>query len=344
MQPKPGRLGWPIVCTLLALVSLASLAGAARVPEGYDPSHRPDPEGPPTSVQVAVFVIDITKIDDIDQSFTASLYFRVGYKDPRLADPAAPGERIFSLDQIWWPDLGLINRRDLQTIFANELRVDPEGNVVYRQRVYGDFSARLNLRAFPFDTQTLPIEVTAYSLGPDEVTLVADKAHSGRLHKLSLAGWSIQSGSVDMEARRTEDLGLSELVFRLPVVRKVSFYRWSILIPLCFIILMAWCVFWIDPQYLPTQVGLSTATVFSLIAFRFSLRSLLPQVDYTTYLDEFVLGATILVFLALGQAITTGRLAKMGREPLADRIDVWSRSIYLVLFVLMTAVTLRLNF
>jgi gamma-aminobutyric acid receptor subunit beta len=107
---------------------------------------------------------------------------------------------------------------------------------------------------------------------------------------------------------------------------------------------MAWCVFWIDPQYLPTQVGLSTASVFSLIAFRFSLRALLPKVDYMTYLDEFVLATTILVFLALGQAITTGRLAKIGHESLADRIDVWSRSIYLVAFALLIVFTLRLHF
>jgi len=289
-------------------------------------------------------MVDITEIDDIRQSFTASLYLRVTYRDPRLADPTAPGERTFAMDRIWWPDLGLVNRRNLQIIFPNHLSVDPQGNVVYRQRVYGDFSARLDLRRFPFDRQRLPIEVVSYSMGPDLVQLVADRKYTGRLQRVSLAGWSILTGGVDSEGGSADSLGLAQLVFHLPVARKVSFYRWSILVPLCFIVLMAWCVFWIDPQFLPTQVGLSTASVFSLIAFRFSLRAMLPEVDYMTYLDEFVLASTILVFLALGQAITTGRLAKMGHESLADRIDVWSRSIYLILFVVLAALTLRLHF
>jgi hypothetical protein len=107
---------------------------------------------------------------------------------------------------------------------------------------------------------------------------------------------------------------------------------------------MAWCVFWIDPQFLPSQIGLSTATVFSLIAFRFSLRAFLPKVDYMTYLDEFVLASTVLVFSALGQAILTGRLAKTGHEALAHRVDVWSRAVYLVIFVVLTLMTLRFNF
>ena len=107
---------------------------------------------------------------------------------------------------------------------------------------------------------------------------------------------------------------------------------------------MAWCVLWIDPQGLPSQIGLSTATVFSPIAFRFSLRTPLPKVDYMTYLDEFVLACTVLLFLALGEATTTGRLAKIGRESLAHRIDFWTWSIYLIAFVVSAAVTLRFNF
>jgi len=59
------------------------------------------------------------------------------------------------------------------------------------------------------------------------------------------------------------------------------------LLPLALIVLMAWSVFWIDPALLPTQIGVSTASVFSLIAFRFGTRDLLPPVHYMTRGDFF---------------------------------------------------------
>lgn len=327
-----------------AVICLPIGAAAGEVPPGYDRSVRPDPEGTPTPVKVGVFMLDVTEINDIEQSFTAGLYFDVSYHDPRLADPSASGIRTFGLNEIWWPDLGLVNRRDIELIFPHVLKVDRDGNVRYNQRVFGDFSARLDLRKFPFDDQRLPVEVVSFTFGSDALDLVLDREHSGRLESLSLSGWTVMTGGVDTLPKRADALKHEQLVFHIDVVRKVPFYRWSILVPLCLIVLMAWCVFWIDPQYLPSQVGLSTASVFSLIAFRFSLRALLPKLDYLTYLDEFVFASTVLVFLALGQAIATGRLAKMGHESLAHRIDVWTRSIYLVVFVVLAAVTLRFKF
>ena len=338
---KPNH--WFLMSIFFIAVAVAA-AGAAEIPEGYDPSLRPGYGSGPTPVQVGVFLIDLVNIDDVRQSFTASLYFEVGYKDPRLADPAAPGLRIFSLGEIWWPDLGLVNRRSLQILFPHQLRVDREGNVTYRQRVYGDFSAPLNLRAFPYDTQQLPIEVASNTLGPEELNLSANLEETGRMDSLSQAGWSVLTEGLEVRPHRIEKHGREQLVFSLTASRKSPFYRWSILLPLCFIVLMAWCVFWIDPQFVNPQISLSTASTFALIAFRFSLRSMLPKVDYMTYLDEFVLACTVLVFLALGQAILTARLSKTGQGELAGRIDVWSRVVYLVAFGLLVATTLRLNF
>lgn len=322
----------------------AAAVGAAGIPEGYDPSIRPGEENGPTQVQVGVFVIDVVQIDDILQSFTASLYFDVRYKDPRLADPSAKSWRVFNLEEIWWPDLGLVNRRNLSIIFPNKLEVDPEGNVVYQQRVYGDFSSPLDLRKFPFDTQLLPIEVISFSLGPKEVSFSNNPEQSGRLKSISLAGWTILNTEIGVEPHRSEISNLEQLTYHLKVARNVSYFRWNVLVPLTLIVLMAWCVFWIDPQFFPPQVSLSTASIFALIAFRFSLRSQLPKVGYMTYIDEFVLACTVLVFLALGQAILTGSLAKSGREALSKRIDFWSRYIYLLVFVVLTAATLRLHF
>jgi hypothetical protein len=107
------------------------------------------------------------------------------------------------------------------------------------------------------------------------------------------------------------------------------------LAPLVLLVLMAWSVFWIDPSLLPSQLAVSTASVFALITFRLSMRDLLPPVHYMTRGDVFLLGCTFLVFSAFGQAVLTGRLAKGGRESLARKLDRWSRWIYLAAFGLL---------
>ena len=98
------------------------------------------------------------------------------------------------------------------------------------------------------------------------------------------------------------------------------------------IVLMAWGVFWIDPRDFGPQIALPTSSVFALIAFQIGTSASLPKVAYLTGADRFILGATLLVFAALGEAICTGRLARGGREELARRIDRISRVVYLALF------------
>ena len=114
------RILLSISSSLLVLIFLPVLVDGSEVPPGYNRNVRPDPEGGPTSVQVGVFMIDLIEINDIRQSFTASLYFDVSYQDPRLADPSSPTVRYFGLEEIWWPDLGLVNRRDLDFLFPHD--------------------------------------------------------------------------------------------------------------------------------------------------------------------------------------------------------------------------------
>jgi len=133
---------------------------------------------------------------------------------------------------------------------------------------------------------------------------------------------------------------MAQVVCEIDSERDAAYYRWTMILPLALIVLMAWMVFWIDPSLIASQIGLSTASIFSLIAFRFSMRMSLPAVSYMTRMDEFLLACTVLVFLALGQAVVTGRLAKLDRESTAQTLDRWGRWIYLGGFVLLAIFSL----
>ena len=305
---------------------------------------RPDPEGTPTAVTMAVFFIDVKAIADAEQSFNADFYLLAEWRDPRLAAKARGGSLAgcrLRLDQVWQPRLDVINQRFLRKSNPDAVLVDEAGAVRYQQRFFGQLSSPLDLRDFPFDRQRLPVDVVAIGYDPEEVAFSVDERTSRR-ESFSVAGWSLELAAPRIEPEHVPavDRRFSAVRFALYARRHSEYYLWKMLVPLSLIVFMAWTVFWIEPKNVGPQIGISTATVFTLIAFQFSLGRLLPPVSYLTRADKFLLGATLLVFAALGEAILTGKLTDTEREDLARRIDRGARWGYAALFVALIGVTL----
>ncbi len=112
------------------------------------------------------------------------------------------------------------------------------------------------------------------------------------------------------------------------VKRIANFYVWRAILPLTFIVLMPWAVFWIDPDMVGVQISLAATSVLTLIAFLFSLQSMLPMLSFLTRLDKFLFASLALVFIAFAEAVATAVLAKHERGTLAVAIDRWARWSY----------------
>jgi hypothetical protein len=315
------------------LAICCSIPGAfAETPGGNLASERPDPKGTPTKVELALYLLDLSEVDDLRQDFSVDLYLRVQWGDARLATDEAEAAvvRTFPLSEVWNPEIGALNRRSVAFLLPQTVKVDSGGNVQYDQRIQGEFASPLDLREFPADQQALAIRLASYRYGPDELEIVINRDKTGRLEELSVAGWDV--GQPEVEAAPLVVPGgipRAGVIYKLAAKRQTTYYVLTMVIPLLLIALMAWSVFWIDPSFLPSQIGVSTASVFSLIAFRLGLASSLPKVAYLTRADEFVLAITILVFAAFGEAVLTGSLFKAGREELARSVDRWARWLYL---------------
>lgn len=339
MTKKP----WPGILLALALGANAASADPCAVPANLAAA-RPHPEGTPTAVTVAVFFVDVKAIANAEQSFTADFYLLAEWRDPRLAAGALgaslAGCRL-KLDEVWHPGLAVVNQRFLRKSYPEAVVVDEAGAVRYQQRLFGQLSSPLDLRDFPFDRQRLPIDLVAVGHSPQQVAFSVGE-RTGRRESFSVAGWSLELAEPRVEAEyvRAVDRRLAAVRFTLDAERHFEYYLWKMLVPLSLIIFMAWTVFWIEPKNVGPQIGISTATVFTLIAFQFSLGRLLPPVSYLTRADKFLLGATLLVFAALGEAILTGKLADTEREETARRVDRWARWIYAALFVVLIGFTL----
>jgi len=88
-------------------------------------------------------------------------------------------------------------------------------------------------------------------------------------------------------------------------------------------------------------MGMSTATVFSLIALGVSFRLSLPQIDYLTRADRFVMYSTLLVLLSLAITVIATRWINDDKESAAARLTVVTRWGFPLVFAVIILLTLK---
>jgi len=333
-----GRLG-PGLFAAAALVMVGLSPGSliaqgddrCQIPPGINAT-RPDPPGTPTEVSVGLWVNDLRGIDDARQSYDADLVVLLNWTDPRLDTEQMRDCRV-PQNAVWSPRPVFRNERGTSGSFADVVTIREGGLVDYVQRHNGLFTSSLKLKDFPFDSQMLEASVVLRGLQPDDLRFERHE-DTGTANSLSIADWRVGEWDVDFVPLAVGQGAreLAQVNFRIQVVRNRAYYIQKIFLPLFLIVVMSWAVFWIDPTIMPAQVGISTSAVLTLIAFLFSLGQLLPRLSYLTRADRFVMGATILVFMAFGEALLTTGLASRDRKARALRIDLIARFVFPVLF------------
>ena len=321
-----------MVLFLFAILSLAAVASHALAADGS----RPNPGGPPTPVHITIFVLDVDEIRSSDQSFDANVYFAFRWKDPRLAHEG-PGKITRPLHDVWNPNPLIINQQRSWLTMPDIVEISPDGEVTYRQRVWGAFSQPLSLRNFPFDRQGFSISIAAVSNDPGEVKFILETIiPSGITSKLSVADWTItdwRSGPFRYEPIPGISVSAYELVF--DGKRRYGYFIAKVIIPLILIVAMSWVVFWINPKEAGTQISVAITAMLTLIAYRFAVGADLPKISYMTRLDYFILGSTILVFASLLEVVITSAYARSGRLALAIKLDLWCRWLFPGVFAIL---------
>ena len=283
----------------LILGCILFTAGRVGAVQGEDlVSQRPPGEGP-TQIEVTLYLIDIMKVIDPEETFEADLFFIATWNDPRLSGTQM---RTLPASEVWMPNILVFNKRDASRDLPEVVTIQPDGTVVYRQRLIGTFAAHLDLHRFPLDAQTLQVQLVSYGMNTDEVVLVESAEFpASRNPDLSIRDWEV--GEVRLTADTFTPVPggqeLSRLNVHLNIERMIRYYIVQMLIPLILIVAMSWIPFWINPEVIPTRIGTCVTTVLTLIAFRFMFGSLVPKLPYLTLFDYLLFGATILVAASL---------------------------------------------
>jgi len=315
------------LCLIIALLIAATWAAAD--------------EHETVTVEIFSYVIDVQAISSSDQNFVANVFYRIQWHDPELAHD---GKESIARDLagIWHPRIQIVNQQKLWKTLPEQVDISPEGDVMYRQRVWGTFSEPLDLKEFPFDHQDFAVQFVALVDRERTIELVSDsEVPSGMADRLTLADWKITGLRVNNEPFTA--IPGQPLIPGFAVVltgqRHVGYYLFNIILPLMLITVMSWLVFWIHPGQAGTKISVSVTSMLTLIAYRFMISGFLPSISYLTRLDMLVLGSTLLVFTTLLSAVATGSLAQRDKEAQALVIDRWCRIIFPSLYGVLIVVT-----
>jgi hypothetical protein len=317
---------------ILALFLLISMAGWAS--EGV--------EGDRESVYVTVGILDVDAINSAEQNFTVNIYVQFRWTDPKLAHGGDNHIRR-NLAEIQAPRILLLNQQKAWSSMLSVVDISPEGEAVYRTRLWGDFSQPLDLQKFPFDSHTFEIPIIAIGNSGMPALLLSDPAEESFIaDRLSVTDWEIQEWqgkSQDLELTRNN--AVPGFVFTFRAERIYNNYLIKFIIPLILISAMSWVVFWIDPTESGSQLSVAVTTVLTLIAYNIALSSKLPEIPYLTRMDLLLFGSTLLVFSALIEVVFTSRLAKTGRLELARKTDLTCRILFPAMYLLIATASLR---
>ena len=300
---------------------------------------RPTVWGEPTEVQIGLYVIDVDEVNSADQSFAASVYFEARWNNPLLKHEG-PGPKLRNLTDVWNPRLTIIGQQMMWRSYPDYVEIQPDGTVVYRQKIWGRFSQPLKLRDFPFDQQTLSIHIVAAGLLEDDVKmspLVTERGTtSGIARTFSLPDFDVVSSDVAPQPYfpREGHPGVAGYEMKISIVRQTPYYLLKVIVPLCLIVVMSWLPRWIKPEETGTNIGISTSAFLTLVAYLFAITVLLPRVSYVTRMDRFILLSTLMVFAGLIQSTWNAIMIGRQKRETAEMIGHWTRALYPLLLLL----------
>ena len=129
----------------------------------------------PVKVQISIHLLDILDIDQSENSWTVRSFLYASWKDQRLKYKIKDFDRLSKLvyrgdlanDQMlrmWHPNLTIPNQIEQREIENREISISKYGIVHYKEVFVAKIRTNLNFRKFPFDTQTVTLELEPYQV------------------------------------------------------------------------------------------------------------------------------------------------------------------------------------
>ena len=322
------------------LVALPFLPGAGAAEPGLatseDVPNFVEPPRRPTEIRIAAYLIGLSRVSapsDAFPTWDAEVFLDLSWNDPRLAFEGNE-PRVFQgeeaeekLSEIWAPDIEIQNQVERRQTESIELRILPDGTVEYEERFGATLNAELDLARFPFDKQSLDIELQSFVWDEGDCVFVASEEQTGFDADFETPEWIVTHAEASVGVRNEvrDDRSFSTYTFRILAQRQAGHYVLRFLTPLMFVMLLTWCAFWM-PVEQRFRVGF--ISLLTVVASHTVISGSLPRLQYPTFADLLLLTCYVFATVLIVVSIWIQRLGESeddASKERAGKIDQWAR-------------------
>ena len=290
-----------------------------------------------TRFTIGIFIQKISAFDPQTKTFAGDGYVWVKWKKPVKAwDEATQQDPALTLEF-----LNAVEHWDfVKELSPKEPYTDSDG-WTYQSVVFsGRFLANdIDLRRFPFESITLPIEIESDDFWLTELAFLPDTSgSSGISQKNALQGYSLNSAtfqarkhvyltSMGLNADAREEFGDPNIGVYPNFLAEVRYTRnyassaWQLLLPLGIVSTVAFLTPMIDARAAEAKIALPASVILTLVFLQDVYKQMLPpSLSYLTLLDKFYISMYVSTLTVFG--ITIWHANKISRSPESQRDQI----------------------
>lgn len=285
---------------------------------GGERKAKPGPR-PAIDVELSFKVVRVHAVDSSTGSVTLDFLLIANWTDPRLAG-CKPSE--VDWERAFRPKLAVQNDIDLDKTYEN-LRLSnfETGKVALTMRFRGSVVQTFDLQHFPFDVQHLQLVIRC---GQDitHARLIKHRTRRDTCEGFSVSEWSVgrmwaDVGQSDPKVSGTGRI-YSSYVVHVALRRKYQYFLWNYALIVLLLGTSALVSFTMAPSEMADRCSVNFTLVLTLTALKLCVADSLPNISYQTFMDKYVLAATMFLFAVIGENGLVKSMADEGRQARAD--------------------------
>jgi hypothetical protein len=261
----------------------------------------------PAEVVIGTYINDIQELDFKTNSYAVDLYVWFRWKP---TDKGIDPSKTMEFMNRYNPD------DHLRTELYEEPKPMPDGSVYSIIRNQGRFSAKFPLEHYPFDTQSLTVEIEDTVSGVGAQIYVPDRNSAVTINPdITLPGFKVGKPVMQIATKTyptdfgdladPEATSYSRVSLSVPVTRPILAMSIKTFVPIGLIVLCAALVFFVRPHYVEGRMGLGITALLTLVALQLTSGAALPEVDYLMMLDKIYLLAYFFIIISLAHVVAT---------------------------------------
>ena len=267
--------------------------------QGYNKDIRPTRQfNESLDVRIGVAVQNIESFDQIKEKIELNIWVRKYWKNHFISwDPLESNisQLTLSKNEIWTPDIELINAASTPDIYTLKggMYLYPDGKMLWSMPAVYTISCPLQLKFFPFDSQTCSIRFSSWSYDNSLLNLAPYGEYTTQIDVLdtfSHSEWDLDSYSIETynETRKCcQNKLFSVNQYNFKLKRYTHYYTLNMGMTISLVI-VSFIIMMVKPDNL-SRTGTAVFIPLTILALQLTIAGKIPVVGYYTLMDIFFL-------------------------------------------------------